>query len=327
MERWKLTVIAVLLVGAAVLPLMGTTSLALTLLDPAATYALVALGLNLLIGTTGQFSLGHAGFFAIGAFSAGILGANYNWPFWLTIPAAGLVASCFGLAIGLPTLRLIGPYFSMATLGFGLLVAEVLSTASWAGGRTGITLNPPQVGTYSFDELRFFWIALGVVCVAIFAVHNLRQGATGRAFVGLRDSPFAAQACGVHLARFRIIAFVISALLTGIAGALFAQWSGYLDASNSVSSTTFGLTASISFVAMVVVGGLDSTVGSLLGALFLTGMQYWLQDRPELAQTLYGAALVTVLLFLPRGLAGVLALSRSIVQARLGRMAMGGHEI
>ena len=327
MERWKLAVIAVLLVGAAALPLVSSTSLALTLLDPAATYALVALGLNLLIGATGQFSLGHAGFFAIGAFTAGILGANYNWPFWLTIPAAGLVASCFGLAIGLPTLRLIGPYFSMATLGFGLLVAEVLSTASWAGGRTGITLNPPQVGAYSFDELSFFWIVLGVVCVAIFALHNLRQGATGRAFVGLRDSPFAAQACGVHLARFRIIAFVISALLTGVAGALFAQWSGYLDASNSVSSTTFGLPASISFVAMVVVGGLDSTIGSLLGALFLTGMQYWLQDRPELAQTLYGAALVTVLLFLPRGLAGLLALSRTVVKAQRGRIAVGGHEV
>ncbi|HXT34646.1 MAG TPA: branched-chain amino acid ABC transporter permease [Chloroflexota bacterium] len=307
----------------ACLPLICTTSFAVGFLDPAGTYAILALGLNLLIGGTGQFSLGHAGFFAIGAFTAGILSSNDTWPFWLAILAAGIVAGLFGGVLGLPTLRLIGPYFSMATLGFGLLVAEILGTASWAGGRTGITVNYPQAGFYTFDELSFFWVILGVAIVTFFLVWNLRHGATGRAFVALRESDFAARVCGVHLARYRVLAFAISAVLAGIAGALFANWNGFLDASNSVTSSTFGLPASVAFVAMVVVGGLDSTFGSILGAVFITAVQYWLQDRPELAETLYGACIVAVLLWARGGLVGLPALTRAAWGNLRGRVKAG----
>ncbi|HVA91622.1 MAG TPA: branched-chain amino acid ABC transporter permease [Chloroflexota bacterium] len=304
---WLLPALAAL-VTLACLPLISTTSFAVGFLDPAGTYAILALGLNLLIGGTGQFSLGHAGFFAIGAFTAGILSTNYGWPFWVVIPVAGVVAGLFGAALGLPTLRLIGPYFSMATLGFGLLTAEVLGAASWAGGRTGITLNYPQLGAYTFDEVSFFWVILGVAAVTLFLVWNLRHGATGRAFVALRESDFAARACGIHLARYRVLAFTISAVLAGIAGSLFANWNGFLDASESATSSTFGLPASVAFVAMVVVGGLDSTLGSILGAVFITAVQYWLQDRPELAEMLYGASIVIVLLGAKGGLAGLPAM-------------------
>jgi branched-chain amino acid transport system permease protein len=303
--KWTLGLAVVVIAGLAILPLLSTVSFALGFLDPAGTYVIVALGLNLLIGGTGQFSLGHGGFFAIGAFTAGILTANHNWPFWAGIPAGGLLAGLFGLAVGLPTLRLSGPYFSMATLGFGLLTAEVLSTADWAGGRTGISLNYPQVGSYTVDERSFFWVILAIASVTMFLLWNLRRGATGRAFAALRENDLAAQACGVPLARYRIIAFVLSAVPAGMAGALFANWSGYLDAGGSVTSSTFGLPASIAFVAMVVVGGLDNPLGSLLGAVFITAVQYWLQDRPELAQTLFGAAIVVALLWIPRGLVGL----------------------
>ncbi len=303
--KWTIGLAILVVAALAALPLVSTVSFAVGFLDPAGTYVIVALGLNLLIGGTGQFSLGHGGFFAIGAFTAGILIANQNWPFWTAIPAGGLAAGLFGLAVGLPTLRLSGPYFSMATLGFGLLTAEVLSTAQWAGGRTGISLNYPQVGSYTFDERGFFWIILGVATVTMFLLWNLRRGAAGRAFAALRDNDLAAQACGVPLARYRITAFVISAVPAGVAGALFANWSGYLTAGDSVTSTTFGLPASVAFVAMVVVGGLDNPLGSLLGAVFITAVQYWLQDRPELAQTLFGAAIVVALLWIPRGLVGI----------------------
>jgi branched-chain amino acid transport system permease protein len=320
----RLALVGIALAALACLPLICTTSFAVGFLDPAGTYAILALGLNLLIGGTGQFSLGHAGFFAIGAFTAGILSTNNAWPFWLAIPAAGVVAGAFGGALGLPTLRLLGPYFSMATLGFGLLVAEVLGTASWAGGRTGITVNYPQAGSYTFDELSFFWVILGVAIVTLLLVWNLRHGATGRAFVALRESDFAARACGVNLARYRVLAFAISAVLAGIAGALFANWSGFLDASNSVTSSTFGLPASVAFVAMVVVGGLDNTFGSILGAVFITAIQYWLQDRPELAETLYGACIVAALLWARGGLSGLPALTRASWRSLRGRTAAGG---
>jgi ABC-type branched-subunit amino acid transport system permease subunit len=303
--KWTIGIAVAVIAALAVLPLVSTVSFSVGFLDPAGTYVIVALGLNLLIGGTGQFSLGHGGFFAIGAFTAGILTTNQNWPFWAAIPVGGILAGLFGLALGLPTLRLSGPYFSMATLGFGLLTAEVLSTADWAGGRTGISLNYPQVGSYTFDERSFFWILLGVAAITMFLLWNLRRGATGRAFAALRDNDLAAQACGVPLARYRVTAFVISAVPAGIAGGLFANWSGFLDAGGSVTSSTFGLPASVAFVAMVVVGGLDNPVGSLFGAIFITAVQYWLQDRPELAQTLFGAAIVVSLLWAPRGLVGI----------------------
>jgi branched-chain amino acid transport system permease protein len=296
-----LLLVLALLVAA---PLLAPNDYIGGLLDTAGTFAIVAVGLNLLCGTTGQFSLGHAGFYAIGAFTAALLGTEHGWPFWLDVPAGGMLAALAGLGLGIPTLRLSGPYFSVATLGFGLLVAEVLSSADWADGRTGITLQAPQIGVYIFTARSFFWVVLTVLCVGVYAVHNLRRGATGRALVALRESETAAAASGVFLARYRVTAFVISALYAGVAGALFAHWGGY------VSAASFGLPLSIAFVAMIVVGGLDSTAGSLIGAVTLTIVQDRLQDQPQLAQTLYGAFIVVILLFLPSGLIGVLALAR-----------------
>jgi branched-chain amino acid transport system permease protein len=280
----------------AILPLLFGDDYKGGIIDSAATYGIVALGFNLLCGGTGQFSLGHAGFYAIGAFTSALLNVHGGWPFWLDIPAAGLVAAAVGLAIGIPTLRLSGPYFSIATLGFGLLVAEVLQGADWAGGRSGISLDAAQIGSFTFTEAQFFWVVLAVLAIGTFVLYNIRNGMTGLALIALRDSEAAAQSCGVNLARYRVLAFSISALYAGIAGGLYAHWFGY------VSATSFGLPLSILFVAIVVVGGLDSTAGSLLGAVFLTAVQEKLQDNPQLAQALYGAVIIGVLLFLPGGL-------------------------
>jgi len=289
-------------------------------LDTVGTYAIVAVGLNLLCGGTGQFSLGHAGFYAIGAFTAAILGATYGWPFWLTVPAAGVLAALAGLIVGIPVLRLSGPYFSIATLGFGLLVANVLATANWAGGRTGIALNAPQIGGYAFTATTFFWVVLLLLVAAVYVAYNLRQGATGRAFVALRESEPAAQASGINLARYRVTAFAISALYAGVAGALFAYWNLY------VSATSFGLPVSVLFIAMIVIGGLDSVVGSIVGAVFLTVVQEGLQNagQGQLVQPIYGAIIVVALLFVPRGLVGLPALWRGGPAPAPAAVATGG---
>ena len=307
--RWNWVLLAVIVLGLAAAPL-GVDDYVATVLDTAGTYAIVAVGLNLLSGATGQFSLGHAGFYAIGAFTAGILGANAGWPFWLDIPAGGLLATVVGLGLGIPALRLSGHYLAIATLGFGLLVTEVLTNADWAGGRTGITLNPPQIGSSSLTDRSFFWIVLGVLLAGSAVAHNLRRGASGRAFVALRESEPAAQASGIDLARYRVTAFALSALYAGIAGALYAHWTGYISADN------FDLPLSISFVAMIVVGGLDSTLGAIAGALFLTALSQVLQDQAQLAATLYGAIIVVALLVLPGGLAQLLGSLRIWRRAR-----------
>ncbi len=273
-------------------------------LNTAATYGLVAVGLNVLSGGTGQFSLGHAGFYAIGAFTAAILGGQYGWPFWADIPVGGLLAVLAGIALGVPTLRLSGPYLAIATLGFGLLTSEVLNNADWAGGRAGLSLGSPQIGPYTFTDRSFFWIVLAMLILGTFVARNLLKGSTGRAFVALRESERAAQANGVHIAYFRMVAFSLSALYAGVAGGLYAYWSGY------VSAGSFGLPLSISFVAMIVLGGVGSTAGALVGAVFLTALSQVLQEQAQLSNTLYGLIIVAVLLVLPSGLASLLTLRR-----------------
>ncbi|MBV9282207.1 MAG: branched-chain amino acid ABC transporter permease, partial [Chloroflexi bacterium] len=160
---------------------------------------------------------------------------------------------------------------------------------------------------YTFTPTTFFWVVLLVLTAGVFVAYNLRQGATGRAFAALRDCQPAAQASGVDLARYRVTAFAISALYAGIAGALFAHWSLY------VSAASFGLSVSVLFIAMIVVGGLDTVAGSVLGAVFLTAVQEELQNagQAQLANPLYGAIIVVALLFLPSGLAGAPAILRS----------------
>lgn len=311
MRRSSPLLLALLVVLLALLPLVIRNDYLGGVLDTVGTYAIVAVGLNLLCGGTGQFSLGHAGFYAIGAFAAGILSATYGWPFWLAVPVAGLLAALAGVIVGVPVLRLSGPYFSIATLGFGLLIANVFGSADWAHGRTGITLNPPALGPYAFTTTTFFWVVLLALVLGVFVAHNLRRGATGRAFVALRESEPAAQASGVDLARYRVTAFAISALYAGVAGALFAYWGGYINASGPTSS--FSLAISVLFIAMIVVGGLDSVAGSIIGAVFLVVVQELLQNagQAQLVQPLYGAVIVVALLFLPRGLIGALALLRA----------------
>ena len=305
-RRSMLVLLAVLVVALAGVPLVVRNDYLGGVFDTAGVYAIVAIGLNLL-GGTGQFSLGHAGFFAIGAFAAAILSATYGWPFWLATPVAGIVAAAAGVVVGIPVLRLSGPYFSIATLGFGLLIANVLATAGWAGGRTGISLYAPRLGPYTFTNTSFFWVVLLVLVVAVFVAYNLRHGATGRAFVALRESEPAAQASGIDLARYRVTAFAISALYAGVAGALFAYFNLY------VSASSFGLPVSVLFIAIIVVGGLDSVAGSIIGAVFLEAVQELLNNagQSQLAQPLYGAVIVVALLFLPRGLIGVVALARA----------------
>jgi branched-chain amino acid transport system permease protein len=296
-------ILLALIAAMAVIPFVIQNDYWGTVLCTGGTYAIVAVGLNLLCGGTGQFSLGHGGFFAIGAFTAAIL-STHGWPFWLDVPAGGVVAAVAGLIVGIPVLRLSGPYFAIATLAFGLLVADVLGTANWAQGRTGITLNPPMLGGYTFSTTDFFWVVLVVLAAGVFVAANVRGGATGRAFAALRDAQPAAQAGGIDSARYRVIAFAISTLYAGIAGGLYAHWSGYINASS------FDLSLSILFIAMIVIGGLDSVVGSVLGAAFLTALQEALQNagHAELANPLYGAIIVVALLFLPRGLSGVAGL-------------------
>jgi len=265
----------VLLTSLVVLPfLVGNYSL--YIINLIAINAIVAIGLNILVGYTGQISLGHAGFFAIGAYTCVLLMVKAGVPFLLALPAAGFVSALFGFLLGLPALRLEGPYLAIATLGFGMAVTQVISHWDYAGGHMGIVAPKMSVGPLVIQTgaQQYAVIMTATVILTVGAV-NLMKTRVGRAFVAIRDSEIAAEAVGINISWFKTLAFAVSAFYTGVAGALMAF------ALEHVSTGSFNLILSITFLAMVIVGGLGSVMGSILGAALLTYLQLKLQIIQE----------------------------------------------
>ncbi|HET9223629.1 MAG TPA: branched-chain amino acid ABC transporter permease [Roseiflexaceae bacterium] len=280
-------------------------------------YALVAVGLNLLIGFAGQFSLGHAGFLAIGAYTSAILTQRFGWHFVLALPAAGLFTAAIGFLLGLPALRLSGPYLAVVTLGFGLAIPQlIVYFEDLTGGTQGLRELPFAAIPIWFDgatlynlelstEREMYYLVLGILAaLTLFAV-RLVDSHTGRAFVAIRDSELAAQAMGVNLTRYKTTAFALSAFYAGVAGSLYAHLIRFL------APESFTLFLSIEFLIMIVVGGLGSIRGALFGTLIIIGLQELLNRLPLVREhnlyiIVFGALLILTIMFLPHGLAGAL---------------------
>jgi branched-chain amino acid transport system permease protein len=273
-------------------------------------YSIVGLGLMLLAGYTGQVSLGHAAFLAMGAYTEAYL-QQLGWPFALSLSCSALVAGATGVIVGLPALRVKGMYLAIATLAFGFIVEEAVTRAdSITGGNSGKTVGPLDIFGFAIDsEQRFYYVTLAVLAFCVLGVMNLMRSPTGRAFVAIRDSEISAQSMGINLARYKTIAFALSAALTGIAGALYAHKLRYL------SPDQFTVLQSIELLIMVTIGGLGSIHGAIFGAAFWIAVQQfivlakdWLP--PEIGQqtglqpTVFGLCLVLFVLFEPLGLYG-----------------------
>ena len=238
-------------------------------------HIILAVGLNILVGYTGQISLGHAGFFAIGAYGAALLVIKLQMPFMFALPLAGFIAAFFGFILGLPALRLEGPYLSIATLGFGLTVLQVIGHLDFFGGRTGIQVPPldigvPQLGLSLILETDMgkYYLILILTVLLVIAARNLMKTRVGRAFVAIRDSDIAAEVIGVNLTIYKTLSFAISAFYAGIAGGLFGFILGFFN------PEPFNLILSIIFLVMIVVGGLGSILGAILGATVITYLQF-----------------------------------------------------
>ena len=236
---------------------------------------ILAVGLNILVGYTGQISLGHAGFFAIGAYGTAFLMTYLHIPFILALPLAAFISAFFGFIIGLPALRLEGPYLAIATLGFGLAIMHVIGRWDIFGGRMGIHAPPLDLGLpvigiswpVSSDK-GIYYLILVTAVIMVVSARNIMKTRVGRAFVAIRDSDIAAEAMGVNLTIYKTLAFAISAFYAGVAGGLFGFVCGFFD------PFTFNLVLSIIFLVMVVVGGLGSIPGSIMGAALITYLQY-----------------------------------------------------
>lgn len=259
--------------------------------------AVAAVGLNLLTGQAGQVSIGHAGFMGIGAYTSALLSLRLGWPLALSIPMAAVGAAVVGLALGIPALRLSGPYLAVATLGFGTFVSQVLvKWVSLTGGYMG--LKPPRLlwsAAIPQDWQLYYATAAGLAVVAWLAL-RMERGRLGRAMVAVRDAERVAQASGIDPVRTKLLAFGLSAGYAGLAGALHAHVVGF------ISPSDFSLQASIFLLSAVVIGGLASVPGAVTGALVLTVGFQALSGVRDLRTVLYGAAMVLTVVFFPGGL-------------------------
>jgi len=260
--------------------------------------AVVAIGLNLLSGYTNQLSFGHAGFLAVGAYTAAVLTLRApGLPVPITLVVAGLLTAAVGLAFGVPCVRLGGLYLTMATLAFGLVVTEViLNLDALTNGADGLRVPAARLGTaaLSTDAARYYLTAT-VAALMVAGAVNLVRTRTGRAFLAIRESEIAAEASGVPVRAYKTLAFGLSAFYTGVAGALFAFVVGFL------SPDAFDLFLSVDFVVMIIVGGLGSVPGSIVGAAVVTLLYDGLAAFQNYRPLIFGTILIAGMLFMPGG--------------------------
>lgn len=264
-----------------------------------AAHVVIAVGLNLLVGYTGQISLGHAGFVALGAYTAGILAARLHLPWPVAMAAGGVVAAFFGFLVGIPALRLTGPYLTIATLGFGIAVNQVLT--NWdalSGGRSGLFLPKLAVAGVRLRDHHIYYLFAALAAALVWVAFNLARSHIGRAFVAIRDSDIAAEVMGVNLTVYKTLAFAVSAFYAGIGGAMLAYLLGFLE------PQMFTLFESIYYFSMIVVGGLGTIPGSILGAVVLTILPQQLAGLKQYLPLVYGATIVFVMAVEPWGLYG-----------------------
>jgi branched-chain amino acid transport system permease protein len=299
-RRWLWWITAVIILLTAPLFLGKYTVFLLSLL---AVYALVSLGLNLLMGYTGQIAAGHAGFLALGAYFTAIIGENLLWlPCPLILLLAGVFTGAIGFLLGIPILRLKGFYIAMATLAFGVVVSEViLQWSSLTGGDNGFSVPTARIAGFAFDsDFKLYYLIIPVTLLMTILARNLVNGYIGRAFIALRESEIAAQTIGIDLARYKTTAFALSAFYTGVAGGLFAYLITYL------SPDAFTIELSVDFIAMIVIGGMGSILGSIIGAVILTGMQQVLAGLLDLQILIFGISLIVFMIFMPKGINGMI---------------------
>jgi branched-chain amino acid transport system permease protein len=271
-------------------------------------------GLNILIGYCGQLSIGHAGFMAVGAYTTAILTNRLGLPFLAGLICSGFSAGLIGIIFGLPSVRVKGFYLAITTIAAQFIIIWIINHWSLTGGFVGMDVPRASIGGLVFkSEASQFYLIMVIVALCIFFAKNLARGRVGRAFIAVRDNDLAAEVMGINLLYYKLLAFFIGCFLAGIAGALYAHWTGFLNAEN------FTLTDSILYIGMVIIGGLGTTIGPIIGAVLIRLLQQLIiyispfieNAIPSLSTgfttglgpMVFGLAIILFLILEPRGLA------------------------
>ena len=282
------SILAIALVGG--LPLAVHNPYYIHLVETIMIYAIVLFGLDIVVGYTGQVSLGHAGLFGIGSYTAGVMVMKLSAPLWLTLPAAIAVTAGFGALLALPALRVTGPYLAMVTLAFGTIIQILINEMTFlTEGPLGIKVAKPSLFGIKLGEQEFYWVVLAMLVLSLVVVHRILRSHLGRAFEALRGSPVASDCMGVSVYRYKVYAFVISAGFAGLAGSLYAYSEQYI----SPNTYTFELT--VTFLLAIIMGGRKTRTGAMLGAAIVVLLPKLLDDLDLFRQVAVGvAALVTI---------------------------------
>ncbi|MDO7786170.1 branched-chain amino acid ABC transporter permease [Desulforamulus aquiferis] len=265
-------------------------------------YIIAALGLNLITGVTGQLSFGHAAFISIGAYTAAIFSLRLNMPFGVALIAGGLMAAFWGILLGYPTLRLTGDYLGIATLGFGEIVRVVFLNMSITGGALGMA-GIPRTTTLT--------IVVILVALVVWAMYRIENSRFGRSLIAIREDEIAAEAMGVNITTSKITAFAIGSFLAGLSGGLYAHLLQYLNPSD------FGFSKSFEFLTFIVLGGLGSIPGVILGTTILALAPEFLRFIADYRMMVYGLLMVIMMIVRPRGLLGGVKLSRLFAKNKI----------
>ena len=264
-------------------------------------YVMLALGLNIVVGQAGILVLGYVAFYAVGAYVYAILSTGHGVSFWAALPVAAFLAGIFGLMLGAPTLRLKGDYLAIVTLGFGEITRIVLNNwDSLTGGPNGVPGVPrPSLGFMKFQSLTsYYYLVLAAVLLTVFVVMRLNSSRIGRAWIAIREDEVAAEAMGVNTTGLKLLAFALGAMLAGLAGVFYTAKMGF------VSPESFNFLESVIIVCMVVLGGMGSIPGVILGAIALYLMPEALRDFQQYRMLIFGAAMVAIMVFRPQGFIG-----------------------
>lgn len=273
----------------------------LDILSLAGLYALLAAGLNITVGYTGLLDLGYAAFYGIGAYVYGLLSTRLGLSFWLGLPLGGAAAAFFGLILGMITLRLRGDYLAIVTLGFVQIVYLILNNwDSVTQGPNGILqIGRPALGGFVLSQpIHFYYLILFILVISSLAIHRLIHSQIGRAWIAIREDVFAAEAMGIDTVRMKVLAFLLGAGIAGISGVLFAAKYTF------ISPESFNFLESVRILSMVVLGGMGSLPGSILGAILLTVLPELLRGLSQFRMLIFGIALVVMMVFRPQGLMG-----------------------
>lgn len=302
-NRRRAMAVALAILIACLVPLLVPPGYLLHLLVLFLIFSILALSVSIIVGFLGELTFGQAGFFAVGAYASALLAVDYGWPFWLSLPAAGLMSGLVGILVGIPSFRLQGPYFAIVTLGFSQIIGLVITNSiSITRGPMGVSKIPAPQANLPFlpdvtfnTERSYYFLVLGLLLATIYVIHRLLASRSGRAIVAIRENPALAQSIGIDLYRYKIFAFFVSTCIAGVSGAAYAH---YVRVITPHLAEAYYTTAAL---VMVVVGGAATIPGALVGAFIFTVIPETLRFMEEARILVFGVILILSIRYMPRG--------------------------